>query len=369
MLYLSHMREPFRRTLNTYNELIKEDQALPEAEIEGTDADEARQSIVYRLTEAMQSEAYHRETSTGVQYEIFEIQQRKQALMQTLHIELKKIDTDEAKPERVPLGARHIIQKDNALFWQRADRSRIAVTLGDILTDLAWNTAYHIDPVTVPRTIRKRFLIEQTRQKVERLLDLQILTEESASNRNRPLLKDAYEKSKACYGTEQFPFGIIAEKILVQLVKKWIIDGDIPFRVRPTDIHHDITRKIDFVITRKQEAGHHTRAVQIKKTHNLKAKAIQFTLNDDPELLRHKQEQIDRSKQFMRDSDRIDDLLLVTLRSQPMRDAYNKWRDLGKPPGGPAGLLSIPVQKYIFEELLAGLIDKDESRSYWEEAA
>lgn len=355
------MLERFRGTLNTFNDLIKEDLTLDEDQID------ERKSVANRIAAAMQTEARKSRTSTGVQYEVFGIQEQKQELMQTLRAELRKIDEVKPKPERAPLGARHIIQRDSVLYWQRADGSEVAVTLGDILTDLAWNTVYHLDPVSIPRTIRKKFLIEQTRQKVEKLLDMQILTEESVSGHNAPLLREAYERSKAGKVNYEIPFGVLAERILVQLVKKWIIDGEIPFSVRPTDAFQDITQKIDFVIVRKEDQ--HARGVQIKKTHNLQAKAIQFTLQTDPDALRHKQEQIDRSKQHLRRSDKIDDLLLVTARSQPLRDAYNKWRDLGKPPGGPANVLTEDVQRYIFDKLMDGLLDQEESDSYWQQAA
>ena len=355
------MRDCFRKTLGTYNEIIKEDLTLEEEQ------QDRREALVFRLKNAMQSEAYSRDTSTGVQYEVFELQQRKQALMQTLRENLQKIDQTETKPERTPLGSRHIIQEHHVLYWERADGSRIPVTLGDVLTDLAWNVDYHLDPVTVPRTIRKKFLIEQTRQRIERLLDLQIMTEESASKRNGLLVRQAYERSKTDQVNERLPFGILAERMMAQLIKKWIIDGNIPFTVRPTDAFQDVTQKIDFVITRKEDA--YTRGVQIKKTHNLQAKAIQFTLNTNPEVIRHKQEQIEHSKSFLRPSDRIDDLLLVTMRSQPIQQAYNRWRDLGKPPGGPANLLSEQDQRQIFEKMMEGLIDQDESHSYWDQAA
>lgn len=359
------MRPGFRNTLMDYNKATVDIRKAPQQAVQ------KRDRIRDDLMTAMHREIRETKTPRDVQFEVLAIQEEKQDLMEELHAQLKRIDRGESTLENVTDETRYVIQEGDQLFVETADKRRVPVSIGDILTDHAWGIEYDLDPKTTKRTTQKKVAIERTRQKVQELLDEQIKVEESASLNNHEFLRGAYGRSLADSKDKNrsLPFGILAEKVLLQLVRKWVIDDNLNFKVEAGDAEHDIAKKIDFVISRLENP--HTRGVRIEEEHNLHVKGIQFTIKDNPEELAHKQQQIDRSKrQMKRDkTNRIDDLMLVTLQSGPIGTAYNRWRKLGKPPGGPAKLLPVEAQRQIFNEFMKGLIDEKETEAFWQQAA
>ncbi|MFA6604283.1 MAG: hypothetical protein WCT10_05650 [Patescibacteria group bacterium] len=360
------MRPGFRTNLEAYGEIAKDEMRLKAAEDETAEkTDAAAREETERLATVLDWHAEKRAeksgTSQDIQYEIFDIQKRKQKIMARLKEELRELDhPSEQETEPAP-DCRRIRQENGQLFWKRADGKDVPVTVGEIVTDLAWGIDYDLDRETVPRLTRKRLLIERTKYELEDLLDLQILTEEIASGNTHPERVRAYEARKTDRETGEPPFGILAEKIMVQFLRKLSIDHKLDFDVTSADIYQDVTQKIDFIIRRNV----HNRGVRLEEGGpELAAKGVQFTMNNNRVVLRRKAEQIEKSKQRLSEDDHIDDIMLVVFDSRTLGEAFDKWR-ADRTPGGPDQFLDPKLRKRLFFEMLGGLATNEELEEQW----
>lgn len=350
--------------METYGEIAKDEMGLagrpaaevPEPVMEGGDMEEATGRLETVLDWHLEKRAEKSGSTKEVQHEIFEIQRDKQEIMKRLKEDMAALDHPE-KPEREPpAGARRVGCRDGELFWRCEDGREEPVTEGEIITDLAWGLDYQLDKETVPRRLHKRLLLERAKHELQHLLDLQIMTEEIASSQTHPDRVKAYEASKERIEAGDLPYGVAAEKMMVQLFRKMEIDRGLPYQVIGADIYQDVTQKIDFII-RKTD---HSRGVHLEDGgEELKNKGIQFTLNTRRSVLNRKMDQIRRSKERLTEEDRIDDIMLVVMDMSWMSDAYRRWQH-DKPPGGPDKFLNARVREQIFKKTLEGMFTNEE---------
>jgi len=248
------MKQSFRSGLESYNEVAKDESDLEkiskgEKESDKTvgDVQKEMQELVAVLDWQLSKRAEKSLTSKDVQLEIYEVQKQKQAIMQELKETLAHLDSSDGFKQEKGKIPREITQKDGQLLWKGIK----PITLGEIITDGAWGIQYHLDPVTVPRAMRKRFFVEEAKRKIEELLDQQIFAEEIAKQTRDWKLQDAYKRSKEDRDTGAGHFGLLVEKMIIQFLRKAVIDRDMPFSVQSADVYQDITQKVDFLIRRK----------------------------------------------------------------------------------------------------------------------
>lgn len=359
------MRQEFRNTLLQYNDAVVQDHELHRK------ATTKRHQLQRDVDKSLRNVAYETQTPVKAQSEIFDIQKKKQAIMRELLGQLRRIDRGEQAMERVSKDARYIFQEGEALYWRQANGTNTPVTLGDLVTDQAWGIEYELDPYTASRQAQKDVVIARSKQKLQDLLDEQIKVHESSTTNNDEGLQGAFSRSlDHSRHPERGPsFGLVAEKILMQLAKKWVIDDNLGFKIEAGDAYEDIRQKIDFFIQRRRDAR--LRGVKVEPAKGLQNKAIQFTINTDPDVLEQKRVQVYHSRRHLRRDKhrRIDDLMLVTFRSEAIGAAYDEWLEQGRPPGGPANLFSEDVQRQLFDKLMEGLMDQEEADRFWEQAA
>lgn len=361
------MKPNFRKTLESYGAAAKDEMAIQaeqserEDEAETVEATERIETVVDWLAE---KRAAASATRKETQLEIYEIQKEKQGVMRELKEDLAALDSPASKEQQeVSKDARKVVRKNGAFVWMQENKKDIPLRLGEMVTDLAWGIEYHLDPETVPRTVRKRLIVERAKHQLEDLLDRQIYAEEIASGHTSEQRKLAYQASRADRESGRLPFGILAERILVQFMRKLVIDGKLPYKIAATDVHQDVSQKIDFII---RKTDHH-RGVEVEEDETLADKGIQFTLNPNPEVLARKKKQIRTSLSELTDDDRIDDIMLVQMQGRIFGAAYDRWRAQNRPPGGPDKFLDKDTKKYVFMNLARGMADDEELAQQWNE--
>ncbi|MDD5627339.1 MAG: hypothetical protein PHW01_05015 [Patescibacteria group bacterium] len=297
---------------------------------------------------------------------IYHLQVEKQRIMKRLHRELAALDEapEEKNPEIKKRRGRFVVQKDEKLFWQRNEGKEMEITLGEILTDDSWDIIYALDPKTVPRNIRKRYLIEQAENELRALYDYQIIIAEGVNPKLDSFKQDTYKRIfKDNQNREGHP-GLIAEKMVENFLKKISLDYDVSFKIIPADVAQDVNEKIDFIIHRRQ----HYRGVGIRAEKEKKDIGIQFTTIKDPLKIYDKEKQVAKAKKRLQDQGKenmIEDIVLVSIPINKFMNGYNIWKS-AKNPGGPDKLWPPETKKEIFSKILSGMLTSDEIEAEWQ---
>ncbi len=341
------MRESFEH----YGEIAKDFNKKREDQPKGLGG-----ALEYALAKA--AEKFSNDESA--QFEIFAIQQEKQKIMDELKTKLHELDNPEAKAER-RTGAKLITAIGDSYSFGGAGGERIALTEAELLTDGEWGTKYDLDHKTVPRNIRKEYLIEEAKRKLLELADKQILKQMISSRDVDEFRKSAYSglKRERASGVEQ-P-GHIAEKMVRLFLRKLALQHDLDFDIQTADVSEDVERKVDFIIVRKSRA----RGVGVEANETVDRLGVQFTVNSNPEVLEKKRQQIKKAKSRLRPEDTIEDLVLVQMNVSDVTTLLKKWKDAGRPPGGPDKLLPESIKEQIFKKVLAGFYSPDELEATW----
>ena len=334
------MKESFRKKLEQFRDIIK----TPKAEDGGTDDMEVVRGW------AIKTSAEKTNTSIETQNNIFEFQRKKQDIMDDLKVELKLLDLGAYESIYGQAGSM-VSQKDGKLFAGLTE-----ITFGKLMSDIDWDILHRIDG-SVPRETHKKYLIERAKHRIGTILDEQIIEEEKVSEKNESSKRAAYEALSVEHAEErERQAGFIAERMVKSLLKK--ISLDIPqagFEIVETDVEHDVNRKIDFLLMKKN----HNRGVEVEAK---EVQGIQFTINTGKGVAEHKSAQIERVKSRMSSDDsddHIQDIVLVTAPMYDIKEKYNRW-SRGKNSGGPDEYWSADKKIKIIENVLKDFLDQQE---------
>jgi hypothetical protein len=282
---------------------------------------------------------------------ILALQKEKQRVMEWLTSRLKNIDGKEQEYEP---GSRRIVFDGQRYLWEKSDGTQEEVTLGSILTDGIWDVNYALDPETVPRNIRKRFLIEKARRLLQRELDKQIAINQTHSVFSDPRNRQGYSglvKDRELLGTE----GHLAERLVFSYLSKLSIDGDVPFVVQASNVYEDIELKIDFII--KVKARKRGVAVEGLAENGERTIGVQFTIaSRRSRKLKKLQKAKERAKET---GNKVEDIVLVKVPLKRLHGLFARWA-VNKPPGGPDRLWDVSIKQKILRGVLKGMLDEDE---------
>lgn len=351
------MRPQFRETLETYGEIAKDMKKAASQKELG--------ELATVLDWNMGKEAEHRGTSRDTQFKIFDTQQKKQEVMAWLKLEIQKLDHPEAKPERPP-GTIFLTQENGKYLrrWttESGKKKKQAVTLGEIFTDGDWGLRYHLDPETVPRNVRKEFLIEEAKRRLQSYLDDQILVEEVSSNRTDAGRRNAYEALKAERASGKEAGGHALERMVRNFFRKLEIDHSLPLTVEYTDVFQDVEQKIDFIFRRPKRV----RGVGVQESEQASDVAVQFTKDDRPETLERKRRQLRSARgRIDEDEDAVADIILVAMPTAAGSGTVNHWKKEGSRSGGPDGTWDGALREKVFRTLLKGFMSPAEIDAHW----
>jgi hypothetical protein len=346
------MRGEFGMEIERYGTIAKKQTAAKKAGKKSPKDEMAQYDLADEL-------AKYYEMPIGVQLKIFDLQKEKQNVMDWLKDELKKLDVKDNLVELRP-GSRWVVypNKDRQLVWRSGDKETV-ITLGDLIADLDWQVSYSLDPETVPRDIRKQYLVATAKRRLKDLLDEQIMRQEIASEQDDDKWL-AYKNMLQDKDIEK-P-GIVAEKMLRNFMTKLAMNYGLDFNIVEADAFQDVEQKIDFVI----EVPRHQRGVRVDKTggKNL-AFGIQFTTDTSWEAHIRKNRQLGKARTKNR-QENIDDMVLVEIDLQVVvKDALDQWKK-EQNPGGPDQNLPLKIKREIFFKLLKGIYSETEIQTMWQ---
>lgn len=347
------MRESFERIVLGYNEVAKKSF---EADLADGEAEELDAVLDARIKAAV----LERDSTPEAQREIARLQERKQRIMQKLRERIALLDDPDHVPEH-GIKDRRVTQVDGRYVAHgMAGFPDEVVTLGDIITDIDWGTYYYLDPQTVDRNIRKRYLIEDAKHEIAALLDQQITRDEMASGDTDYWNYKAYEKRA---GDSELKEGFIAERMVKSFLKKLAIDHGADFEVVESDAVQDVEEKMDFII-RVKRRYHHNRGVEVQEREDVTGVGVQFTIRTDQEATDGKTVQVDRSRRALRKGEGIDDIVLVQVPSLLASDLYGEWKRNPRP-GGPDRLWNLATKRLVFAKVMEGILTPEEITDQW----
>lgn len=260
------------------------------------------------------------------------------------------------------------------------------LTLGDLLTDGEWGVCYELDPETVPKNIKRKFVLAETRRKIWEAYDEQIMIAKTSSLRTGRNVRKIFEKKEFLSSeAEREYLGIFAEKIVRTLLTKLQIDFKIPIKVERASKESDVLGFIDFRLVYKDvnqikkrgvhseladlEVNPHKAADQTAQTKEVAPKlfheiGIQFTINDDPDVILEKESQIEEAKKH---TSYVDDIIIVKMPGYVIANARNQWYRNEFRSGGPEQYLSILDQSLIFHRLLKDIVPEEVIQDSWKQ--
>lgn len=325
------MKPGFRHTVESYRDLARDEVQNP------------KEGHAIALGWRVQKATEDHDTPREIQEKIYDTQVKKQQIMQRLHETWARIDRNEIiywseRPKRT-----YYVWQDGPHLWARMPNgANQTITLGSLLTDGMWGTAYVLDS-SVTKHIRKQYVTAEARREITELLNVQIATNE----RSRRSVESGPKGMYTAYlqGNLMQP-GHVAEHFSRAYLKKLIIDHDLPFEVVDGDIHQDAEQKIDFLMIKPA----HERDVIVKEVDNgsVELIGIQLATGKRPKKTR----EIGEAKDRVRESDGIHDILLIKIGRGEMLKGIHAWKEHGCPPGGPDAFVPPHVRETIFRRLL-----------------
>jgi hypothetical protein len=341
------MKESFEKRLHNYGEIAKDF-------LKNEDMDEETEKRLGHVIEWQTKKAAElSHTGRLTQEQILEIQMDKQKIMDKLKQDIRKLDFGETLPAAPGYHGEVFLENGEMIIKETGEK----ITLGELMTDVEWGLDYSLDADSVPRNMRKRYLVERAKNKIQSLLDDQIALNEKDSGTVEFMTREAYRKSSESKGNEQA--GFLAEKMVRGLLKKVELDLGGDFEVEKADLYQDVNQKIDFIIRRKSRQ----RGVRIEEKEE--RVGFQFTINRNETVLERKKKQVEREKKKLTIEDGVDDIVLVSVSIDDINGVYNTWKK-DKKPGGPDKLWSSEDKKMVFSEVMKGFMPEEEITAYLE---
>lgn len=343
------MKPSFEKQLHTYNDIVKDRRRL----MDKGKMDKRLEAVLgWNIDRAAAATGTDKDT----QHKIYQIQRTKQKIMRSLRERLRGIDEDAKETVE---GFRDVKAEGDGFVCEMENGSLEHLTLGELLTDGDWGVRYSLDPETVPRNIRKRYVIEDAKRALQDRLDTQIAIQESESRRTDEFKQQTYGRILADRheGLDMSRNGLVAERMVKNLLKKISIDLGADFQVIGVDVYQDVENKIDFVIRRTQtERGVNVRADDARV-------GIQFTISANPLRRKHKEDQIAKAKRRLDPGDRVQDIVLVAIPLTDVLERYGTWQKDRKP-GGPDALWDADTKRKILRGVLKGFVPDEDIERY-----
>jgi hypothetical protein len=212
---------------------------------------------------------------------------------------------------------------------------------------------YTLD-ASVPYVIQKEYLVYELKRMVAEKLDAQIIRRETFSDRIDTLKMRAYEALAGRKENTLEQSGVIAEKMVKNLLKKISLVPGVEFSIYDADVYQDVEQKVDFIIKRTS----HTRGARVKEDNTI---GVQFTIAEGK--LDKKEKQIAKAKEkISKNNDNglmLDDLVVVHMPMNYAKKVYMEWKHNPRP-GGPEKTLPVDIQETIITGVLQGLFREEE---------
>lgn len=358
------MRPRFELDLRGLGTVAKIEHAQSKISSEGMSPEMAKEiaDLPIVLNWHLEKAAEKQHTNLDVQKEIYNIQKKKQEIMDRLKQQLSCVDDPLCEMEKMPDERMAQFDEKNSQFKYGNSYGKERVALfGELMTDIDWEVLYVLDKST-PHLLRKKYLIERAKHDLRKLLDSQITRSEVGGDIAHEYKQHAYrelEKERK-KGILNESCGHYAELVVKNFLKELSIDKDLPFEIVEGDVFQDVDLKIDFIIRRKERL----RGVRVETSEKAENVGIQFTTNvRDVEW---KKKQVEKSRKRLRDlGDHVQDIVLVVYPFERPWAMKNRWINEGKCAGGPDKYMSGGDAKALFYALLKDVLETAEIEDSW----
>lgn len=356
------MRPRLEKALMSFSEVAKEDVGI-DASTENNEQ-ELTKNLSAVIDWQLKKAAGKQRTSFEIQKEIYGIQKEKQKIMADLKKKLACLDDPDCEIERQDGERSTKFDHENNGFIYNDDNGREGIaTLGELMTDMEFGLFYYLDKDSTPRMAAKKYFVERAKKELMELLNRQIVKSEMGGKAADSGRKAAYgaikERQEGNATREQL--GFVSESMIKNFFKKLSIDQNASFQISDADVFQDVEQKIDFVIHRKKRE----RGVSIETDDGISDIGIQITTN--PFSMEHKKRQIESAKKRLDPTaDYVKDIVLVLFPQKIVKALYSRWKENGRPAGGPDKFLYRSTAEKIFKEIIGGILSPREIEDYWE---
>lgn len=347
------MHEKFTQALEHVRADVKEAQTQETA----VDVDALLQEVAPDLGGALSAEA------------IFYNQEEKQKIVDWLQAQLQQIDSEGTVGEK---GQSRTVTWDEEAEMAVAFKSGGVpeyISKGQLLTAGLWGEEHYLDEST-PRTLKKAYALNQARYQIAELYNHQIaLSEMNKSYNQNTGLDDAYAAINERFETGELPDGIIAEKMVESFLTKMMYDHDMPYTIKNVTVYEDVEYKIDFIIEPKAEEA--ALGVSVEEPQQRSDVGIQFTTARSERTIAHKEKQLTRARtQLAREAAPVQNLVLVTLPIEHVRETFTAWNESKnnkRAPGGPDELWPEEIKQQVFFALLERVLPPAAVTEAWQQ--
>ena len=303
-----------------------------------------------------------RRLSGPQQKRIIDLQNQKYSLVERMHMHLRDIDQD----IQVEIPAKRTftvkVLQDGKMYASDKNGDVYPITKGELFTDGAWGTSYLLSP-EINRAIRKEYILSETRRSVSEMLNIQIAIVEAALNtdeKERTSYQAVLARMNSSHDVLQWEDGHIAEQMVYSLLKKWILDYDLPISIVAADLYEDVTNKLDFILHLKKESI----GVEVEATSQEVGVGIQFTLMHRKDAVVSKRKTIDEVlHRGLQSEHQVENIVLVNMHPSYVRRAINSWKTT-KRPGGPDGKLELSAKIDLFDKILTNVMSAEDIRKW-----
>jgi hypothetical protein len=370
------MKKLLKETIKKESELVKREEKIGQEEKEIQELDKALLSFLENYIRQENNRFFKnkkrlrqsiKDRVKRLKRETLKLQKEKQQIMRELHKSLRCLD-DPLCVEPIPKKAR-VVQAEagGKLFYYDKNGNRQFLEPSDLAADAEWGIAYFLDPKSVPRAIRKKYLVDSVKKRLQDLYNHQLAILDLAERSkgvliNHKALDKLLEKENSAEINKTIiesirqnrgRLGFVAERMVYTLFLRKSYDNP-QIKTLPATIIHDAYDKVDFIIIRKKPQFYQ-RGVGIETVKTIKPKltAIQFTITTSNFILKKKLESIQEAKKSPYWE--FDDIILVRVPRNYMLEAFEKWLNAGRPGGGPERFLDKEVSKTLYLNALKGM--------------
>ncbi|MDA0207961.1 MAG: hypothetical protein O3B64_00940 [bacterium] len=296
------------------------------------------------------------------QKRVLELQEKKRGVMEWLKNQRTKINNG----EKIELHEQHskifhVVYQDGAFIGSDGEQS-FDLTLGELLTDASWGIDYDLDMDSVPSDIAKQYILSRAKRMLRELLNRQLVLIELDVNND-----DQQKKSFSAVGERQKQGreliaqdqGFIAEEMILNLIKKLVIDHDLPVEIEEVDVYDDVVNKVDYVIRRTDRK----RGVEIDVIDEESPERIgvQFTLMFRKASMVGKRKTVLQAlrRGMVGELQDLQDIAVVNVHPAYIKRSVNTWKKTRKP-GGPDNCLEVAAKVDLVQKMLKDLFSENE---------
>lgn len=284
------------------------------------------------------------------------LKSKKEGEMERLRLVLKNLDAGEPIEEFRDKTRRVIyFDEERKQYFTEENGQKKYLGIGDILSDYAWDIKYApTEEMTQPayRALTKRILTNEARRNIEHIYDRELAAREGGGLSIRPDL------NKIVRNLEKNPrTGFVAEVMVKEILARVAANFRLKFSVTNANIFEDNIYKYDFKIrTQRKSRGVDVEGEGVSNT-KTKIERVGFQLK-----VKHKTREVSRQVLGPRHYNKgvaeiVDEVLILTIRTNEIDEAFKKWLKKDRPSGGPEQFLSSELKKAILKAVTEKLVD------------